>query len=214
MKNTLGAYAVSYRVYRRKRRRRIVFAVLLLGLAALMFAMSAVFGMDAGHKLDVSKIIDVPQSLILYDRDGREITTLHAAEDRIWVPLSTVPKHTRDAFIAAEDARFYDHFGVDVVRILGAAWADIKAGAYVQGASTSPELSSSHLSADKKMERKRRSGAGLHWSSAMQGRDIGDVPQLRLFRRRLLWCGGRGARLFRRAADALTPPERAASRAF
>lgn len=156
MKNTLGAYAVSYRVYRRKRRRRIVFAVLLLGLAALMFAMSAVFGMDAWHKLDVSKIIDVPQSLILYDRDGREITTLHAAEDRIWVPLSTVPKHTRDAFIAAEDARFYDHFGVDVVRILGAAWADIKAGAYVQGASTISQqlIKLSHLSADKKMGRK------------------------------------------------------------
>ena len=156
MKNMLGAYAVSYRVYRRKRRRRIVFAVLLLGLAALMFAMSAVFGMDAWHKLDVSKIIDVPQSLILYDRDGREITTLHAAEDRIWVPLSTVPKHTRDAFIAAEDARFYDHFGVDVVRILGAAWADIKAGAYVQGASTISQqlIKLSHLSADKKMERK------------------------------------------------------------
>ena len=62
------------------------------------------------------------QSLILYDADGDEITTLHTKEDRIWVDIEEVPQIVRYAFISAEDARFYDHFGVDIIRIFGAAW--------------------------------------------------------------------------------------------
>ncbi len=131
-------------------------ALLLLCGAGLTFAASAIFEMDAWSRLDVSNITGVPQSLLVYDNDGREITALHALEDRIWLPLAEIPKHTRDAFISAEDARFYDHFGVDVVRILGAAWADLKAGAYVQGASTISQqlIKLSHLTTDKRMERK------------------------------------------------------------
>lgn len=149
-------YAQQYRKLVKKRRRRIILALLLICGAGLMFAASAVFEMDAWEKLDLSIIKDAPQSLIIYDATGAEVTALHASEDRIWVPLSEIPKHTRDAFISAEDARFYDHFGVDVVRILGAAWADLKAGAYVQGASTISQqlIKLSHLTADKRMERK------------------------------------------------------------
>ena len=60
------------------------------------------------------------------------------------------------AFISAEDARFYEHPGVDVIRIVGAAWADIKAGGYVQGASTISQqlIKLSHLTADKTISRK------------------------------------------------------------
>ena len=125
-------------------------------MAGLSFAASAVFEMDAWSRLDVSLITDVDRTLLLYDRYGGEITTLHDTEDRIWLPLEKIPKRTRDAFIAAEDARFYDHFGIDVIRILGAAWADLKAGAYVQGASTISQqlIKLSHLTSEKKMERK------------------------------------------------------------
>lgn len=156
MKEVYLPYAQPYRMLIKKRRRRILLALLFLFCAGLAFAASAIFEMDAWSKLDPSRITNAPQSLILYDADGAEITSLHALEDRIWVPLNEIPKHTRDAFISAEDARFYDHFGVDVVRIAGAAWADLKAGAYVQGASTISQqlIKLSHLTSDKRMERK------------------------------------------------------------
>jgi len=156
MKRMQPDYAVVYRLYRRRRRRRVLFAALALVLAGLAFAAAAVFDMDAWNELDATKITNVDQSLILYDRYDAEVSTLHASEDRIWVPLEQIPKVTRDAFISAEDARFYSHFGVDVIRILGAAWADLKSGSYAQGASTISQqlIKLSHLSSEKQMRRK------------------------------------------------------------
>jgi len=52
------------------------------------------------------------------------------------VALANVPPHVRQAFIAVEDARYFQHSGIDPIRIAGALWADIKAGEYRQGGST------------------------------------------------------------------------------
>ncbi len=58
--------------------------------------------------------------------------------------------------MSAEDTRFYEHFGVDIIRIFGAAWQDIKAGGYVQGASTISQqlIKLSHLTKEKTLSRK------------------------------------------------------------
>lgn len=136
--------------------RRWALSLFLLFGAAGAFAAAWVMQLDAWGELDMSKILDVQRSLILYDADGEEITTLHTKEDRIRISIDEIPPLVRYAFISAEDARFYDHFGVDVIRIFGAAWADLKAGSYVQGASTLSQqlIKLSHLTNDKKMERK------------------------------------------------------------
>jgi len=156
MKRMQPDYSIVYRIYRRRRRRRILLAVVAFFLAVMAFGAVALFDMTSWQSLDVSKIVDVDQSLILYDRYDAEVTTLHASEDRIWVALDDIPKYTRDAFISAEDARFYTHFGVDVIRIFGAAWADIKSGSFAQGASTLSQqlIKLSHLSNEKQMRRK------------------------------------------------------------
>ncbi len=140
----------------RRRRRIAVFSVLFVTLSVTSFCAVKIFEMDAWSALDMDKVLLVDRSLIVLDESGAEYTTLHNTEDRIWVPLSDIPASVRNAFISAEDARFYDHFGVDVVRILGAAWADIKAGGYVQGASTISQqlIKLSHLTAEKEMSRK------------------------------------------------------------
>ena len=52
------------------------------------------------------------------------------------VSLEEVPQHVRQAFIAVEDARYFQHSGIDPIRIVGALWADIKSRSYRQGAST------------------------------------------------------------------------------
>ena len=136
--------------------RRWLLALFLLFGAAGAFGAAWLLQLDAWHELDMSKILDVQKSLILYDAEGEEITTLHTQEDRIWISIKEIPLMVRYAFIAAEDARFYDHFGVDIIRIFGAAWADLKAGEYVQGASTISQqlIKLTHLTDEKVMERK------------------------------------------------------------
>ena len=136
--------------------RRVLLGLTLLCLSFVMFGAIYVLRLDAWEAFDPGRILDAPQSLLVYDKDGAEISCLSAKETRINIPLRDVPTHVRYAFISAEDNRFYEHIGVDFIRILGAAWEDIKAGGYVQGASTISQqlVKLSHLTNEKLMSRK------------------------------------------------------------
>src|SRR5579859_2165573 len=57
-------------------------------------------------------------------------------EQRRLVPLSDIPPAFVDAILAAEDHRFYEHHGIDVMRTLKAGWIDFSSGHLVQGGST------------------------------------------------------------------------------
>jgi penicillin-binding protein 1A len=57
-------------------------------------------------------------------------------ERRIPVPLEKVPVHVRQAFLAAEDLNFYDHWGIDVRGVARAAWVNFQRGGVAQGGST------------------------------------------------------------------------------
>jgi penicillin-binding protein 1B len=57
-------------------------------------------------------------------------------EQRRLVPLSDIPPAFIDAVLAAEDHRFYEHHGIDLVRTAGAAWVDLTAHHVLQGGST------------------------------------------------------------------------------
>jgi len=57
-------------------------------------------------------------------------------EERMIVPLSEVPKNLVSAVLAAEDARFYRHSGIDPLAVLRAAFTNVKSGRIVQGGST------------------------------------------------------------------------------
>jgi penicillin-binding protein 1B len=57
-------------------------------------------------------------------------------EERMIVPLAEVPKTLINAVLAAEDARFYHHAGIDPLAVLRAAFANVKSGRIVQGGST------------------------------------------------------------------------------
>lgn len=92
-------------------------------------------------RMDPQRIVG-PLSTIIYDRDGNEIWVLSGKENeqRVYVPLKDIPKHVQDAFIAIEDARFWQHRGFDPRRLIGAAWVDLKylltGEGDIQGAST------------------------------------------------------------------------------
>jgi penicillin-binding protein 1B len=57
-------------------------------------------------------------------------------EKRRAISYNDIPKILRDAVLSVEDRRFFEHPGFDPIRILGAAWADLRHGARVQGGST------------------------------------------------------------------------------
>ncbi len=71
----------------------------------------------------------------IYDRSGQLMGRL-AIVRRLNVPISQVPVHVRQAFIATEDRRFYDHGGVDWRGFVRSALANVRAGGVTQGFST------------------------------------------------------------------------------
>ena len=80
--------------------------------------------------------LDSPERTEVYDVNGKLIEVLKSEQDRIAVPLAAVPVMVQNAVVAAEDARFYDHKGVDQRGILRALFTDIAAGERAQGGST------------------------------------------------------------------------------
>lgn len=74
----------------------------------------------------------------IYAGDGRLVTE-YAVEKRVFVPYNAIPKVVVNAFISAEDQRFFEHPGVDVMGVLRAAVTNVKyagSGRRPVGAST------------------------------------------------------------------------------
>jgi len=76
-----------------------------------------------------------PIATRVYADDGTQIAEFFV-ERRYLVAFERIPQHVRQAFLAAEDADFYQHRGVDPISIARAVWANVRAGGVVQGAST------------------------------------------------------------------------------
>ncbi len=78
---------------------------------------------------------DPPTVTVVYDRKGRILGEIYE-ERRYVVPLDEIPEHVQHAFLAAEDAGFWDHGGVDYMGIVRAVLRNAAAGKKAQGAST------------------------------------------------------------------------------
>ena len=130
----------------------LVAAVLVAsGVAAWRY-----FNVSSWQTIDPSRLEQLAQKGAIYDRDGRYVTTLVGKENRTVIAIETLPRHVVDAFLAAEDLRFYKHPGFDVTRILGAVVSNVRSGGYAQGASTITQqlVKLSHLSSQKTIARK------------------------------------------------------------
>ncbi|UKL13353.1 penicillin-binding protein 1A [Dissulfurimicrobium hydrothermale] len=86
---------------------------------------------------DISRLrsYNPPRVTEVYDED-HHILAYWYNEKRWPIPRDKIPQRVINAFLAAEDARFYEHPGVDLIGVLRAAIKDIEAGGIVQGAST------------------------------------------------------------------------------
>jgi penicillin-binding protein 1A len=100
------------------------------------------------------------QTSKVYAADGRLITEL-GLERRTLLRLEDMPAVLREAFVAVEDKRFYQHHGIDFARILGAVRANVMALRWEQGFSTitmqlARNIFSDRISREKKLSRKLR----------------------------------------------------------
>jgi penicillin-binding protein 1A len=126
---------------KRKKRKPSAGSVLpkLVGLALVTGAL-LVLGAYAYFSRDlpsVSALRDYkpPQTTRVYDRHKKVIGEIFA-ERRTVIPMSKVPRHMVLSVLAAEDADFYEHEGLDYTGILRAVGRDIVAGRAAQGGST------------------------------------------------------------------------------
>jgi len=98
-----------------------------------------------------------PVATRIYADDGTLIGELYT-ERRYLVPLERVPQQVRLAFLAAEDADFYRHRGVDPESIARALVANLAKGKVVQGGSTITQqvVKQLLLSSERSLERKAK----------------------------------------------------------
>ncbi|HEY6706731.1 MAG TPA: biosynthetic peptidoglycan transglycosylase, partial [Actinomycetota bacterium] len=102
-----------------------------------MLVADSVKGAGAGlPELEELRQLRQPERTQVYDRQGRVIEVLKDEQDRIVVPLSKISPTLQQAVIAAEDARFYEHKGVDDRGIVRAAVTNLLSGEVSQGGST------------------------------------------------------------------------------
>ncbi len=107
-------------------------ALLITGVVALLAAAYAILGLP-----DISSLrfYSPPTVTQVFDADLKPIAYWY--KERRWVvPRSQIPDRIIYAFLAAEDARFYEHPGIDLFGVLRAMVKNIEAGQIVQGAST------------------------------------------------------------------------------
>ncbi|MFE9954199.1 transglycosylase domain-containing protein [Micromonospora sp. NPDC005299] len=121
----------------------VLLAGVLAGLALAAAALPAALVFGLGFK-NLMPYAALPESLKtpqpaqrsnLYASDGRTLITSFYAEDRVDVPVDEVAPVMRQAIVAAEDVRFYQHHGVDVRGVARAFTANRREGTR-QGAST------------------------------------------------------------------------------
>ena len=130
--------------------------IVIVGLSGLgAIAGIAKTYVDTAPVLDIAKIDDQAQTSFFYDRDKNLITDYKGTENRIMVSIDTMPHILRDAFVAAEDVRFYTHSGVDVKRIVGAFVTNFISGSQQGGSTITQQLiKNTLLSSEQSYKRK------------------------------------------------------------
>ena len=125
---------------RRTKVKKLRLLAILVPLAALA-CVSTLFGMMMAVASDLPSLEQLPQvakrkNSILYDVQGRPLTTLTSNQGRIIVDKDQIGSYAKYAVIAIEDRRFYENSGVDLRGIGRALVQDIVQGRQAQGGST------------------------------------------------------------------------------
>ncbi|MDP9331404.1 MAG: transglycosylase domain-containing protein [Actinomycetota bacterium] len=115
-------------------------------------------------RLEDYPTLPLEQTSFLLASDGSLITQLHAEQDRVVLSFRQMPASIRDATVAIEDRRFYQHHGVDLRAVVRAAYDNAQAGQIVEGGSTITEQLVKNLyTGDAETFRRKFDEAALAW---------------------------------------------------
>src|SRR5215831_10929059 len=143
-------------------------AVILLALAA-----GGLTGIIAAYQLNYSQAASEVAALAtyrpsvvtrVYADDGQTVIGEFALEKRIPLKYEEIPPVMKNAILAVEDARFYDHIGIDPIRIVGATWKNLTSD-HVEGGSTLTQQLAKNLFLTREQTLKRKMN---EWVLALQ----------------------------------------------
>lgn len=100
---------------------------------------------------------DIPQSTKIFDRTGKILLyEIHGDENRTLVAIDQIPENLKQATIAIEDKTFYEHHGVNWLRLVKAVYIDVIEHRKAQGASTLTQqlVKNAILTNEKSLDRK------------------------------------------------------------
>ena len=142
--------------------------VLLLALAA-----GGLTGIVAAYQLNYSRAANEVAALAtyrpsvvtrVYADDGETVIGEFALEKRIPLKYEEIPQLLKNAILAVEDVRFYDHIGIDPIRIMGAAWKNLTTDR-IEGGSTLTQQLTKNLFLSKEQTYTRKVN---EWILALQ----------------------------------------------
>src|SRR5467141_3450760 len=143
-------------------------AVILLALAA-----GGLTGIIAAYQLNYSQAASEVAALAtyrpsvvtrIYADDDKTVIGEFALEKRIPLKYEEIPPVMKNAILAVEDVRFYDHIGIDPIRIIGATWKNLTTER-VEGGSTLTQQLAKNLFLSKEQTIKRKVN---EWALALQ----------------------------------------------
>lgn len=150
----------------RKKKKRILLKIFLIGLLLAFLAFLGglwLFWSYASDspKLDDRNLHDTVSSKLL-DVNGEVFEDL-GAEKREIIEPTEIPQLLKDAVISVEDKRFYDHWGVDPVRIIGSFFSNIKTGGLQGGSTLTQQLIKLSFFSTKKSDQTLKRKAQEAW---------------------------------------------------
>jgi membrane peptidoglycan carboxypeptidase len=141
-----------------------VISTLVLSLAVFLFFAGgalAWFSYDVTSglpdKSELRGLGNMAQATTIYDASDKPVFTIFK-EQRIEVPFEKISPHLIKAVLSVEDQRFYDHRGIDAVRVAAAAIRNVQEGRRAEGGSTITQqlARQSFLTRDKTYRRKAK----------------------------------------------------------
>ncbi|WP_188207647.1 transglycosylase domain-containing protein [Alkalibacillus aidingensis] len=110
--------------------------LLVLSLFMTVFILSSIIVIFTYTFIQGPPTHEMDENTIIYDQNEEVVSIQHGVESRFSVSLDEISPHVIDAFVAAEDQHFYDHYGFDLKRIASAAYHNVLNQNMGQGAST------------------------------------------------------------------------------
>jgi len=111
-----------------------IFIIAVIVVAGFSFAALKWFSRDLPSMARL-EMIEPPLKTRILAADSTLLKE-YFTQNRIMLPIEMIPRDVRRTFVAVEDQRFFKHFGIDPVRIISAAWQDLKSWSLQEGAST------------------------------------------------------------------------------